>query len=162
MFEDAFWKQQGKMKREYPDHPVVGVGGVIFHESRVLLARRAQDPGKGTWSFPGGVVEIGETVTEALHRELWEEVSIRVEIGGLVRVLDRIIRDEEGSVRFHYIIIDYWGRLVSGSLQPGSDISEAVFVPLDQIHSFGVHRDVEETAFMAQAMLRGQTKTGKG
>ena len=149
------------MKREYPDHPVVGVGGVIFHESRVLLARRAQDPGKGTWSFPGGVVEIGETVTEALHRELWEEVSIRVEIGGLVRVLDRIIRDEEGSVRFHYIIIDYWGRLVSGSLQPGSDIREAVFVPLDQIRSFEVHREVEETAFMAQAMLKSRGKTGK-
>ena len=150
------------MKREYPLSPVVGVGGVIFKENRVLLARRAQDPGKGTWSFPGGAVEIDETVTEALHRELWEEVSIRVEIGGLVRVLDRIILDDEARVRFHYIIIDYWGKLVSGSLRPGSDISEAVFVPLDQIHTFGVHQDVEQTAFMAQRMIKKRREPGRG
>lgn len=150
------------MKREYPDHPVVGVGGVIFHENRVLLARRARNPGKGAWSFPGGAVEIGEPVLDALHRELWEEVSIRVEIGGLVRVLDRIQVDENGRVRFHYVIIDYWGWLVSGSLQPGSDVSEAVFTPLDQIRAFEVHHDVEETAFMALAMRQRTMEKDKG
>jgi mutator protein MutT len=96
------------MKREYPEHPIMGVGGVIFHDQSVLLVRRNQEPAIGQWSLPGGAVELGETLDEALKREIQEEVSIKIEIGGLVRVLDRIIYDQEKRIRFHYVIADYW------------------------------------------------------
>ena len=137
------------MKREYPHYPIVGVGGVIFDGDTVLLARRNQDPGKGEWSLPGGAVELGERVVDALKREISEEVGIEIEIGGLIRVLDRIVYDEEKRVRFHYVIADYWGWRVSGKPQAASDISEVRFVALDALPEMRVHPEVEETILMA-------------
>lgn len=148
------------MRREYPECPIMGVGGIIFEGDTVLLARRNQDPGRGTWTLPGGAVELGETLLDALERELLEELSIRVEIKGLVRLLDRIIHDAEGRVRFHYIIADYWGCMVSGEVRPGSDISDALFVPLTQLSQMGITREVEETIRMA-VRLREVTATGE-
>ena len=81
------------LKREYPSHPIIGVGGIIFRDESVLLVKRAQEPSKGQWSLPGGVVELGETLKEALMREIMEEVSINVRIGDLVRIIDRIESD---------------------------------------------------------------------
>jgi len=149
------------MRREYPDRPIVGVGGVIFDGGTVLLARRNQDPGKGEWSLPGGAVELGERVVDALKREIGEEVGITVEIGGLIRVLDRIVYDEAKRVWFHYVIADYWGWRVGGEPQPASDISDARFVPLIQLTEMGVHPEVEETIFMAEKLRKGERwKTG--
>ena len=144
------------MKREYPDRPIVGVGGVIFDGATVLLARRNQDPGKGEWSLPGGAVELGERVVDALKREIGEEVGITVEIGGLIRVLDRIIYDQAKRVRFHYVIADYWGWRVAGEPQPASDISDVRFVPLNQLAEMRVHPEVEETILMAEKLRRGE------
>ena len=146
--------KQRRIKREYPESPVIGVGGVIFEGDTVLLARRNQDPGKGVWTLPGGVVELGETLEAALRREILEEASITIEIGGLAKLLDRIVYDEEKAVRYHYVIADYWGRKVSGTLQPGSDISDARFVPLAEISSLGLHAEVVETIRTAAAMRR--------
>jgi len=137
------------MKREYPESPIIGVGGVIFHEDSVLLVKRAQEPGIGQWSFPGGAVELGETLIEALKREIYEETSLEIEVKGLVRVLDRIITDQEKRVQYHYVIIDYWAWKVSGKLHPASDISDACFVPLNQVQHMGVQQPVEETILMA-------------
>ena len=137
------------MKREYPEAPIIGVGGVIFHEDSVLLVKRAQEPGKGQWSYPGGAVELGETLIEALKREIYEEASLEIEVKGLVRILDRIITDQEKRVQFHYVIADYWGWKVSGELHPASDISDACFVPLNQVQNMGVQPVVEETLLMA-------------
>ena len=142
------------MKREYPHRPIMGVGGVIFDGATVLLARRNQDPGKGEWSLPGGAVELGEKVVDALKREIEEEVGITVEIGGLVRVLDRIVYDQAKRVRFHYVIADYWGWRVAGELQPASDISDARFVPLIQLSDTGIHPEVVETILMAEKIRR--------
>jgi mutator protein MutT len=142
------------MKREYPEHPIMGVGGVIFHDQSVLLVRRNQEPAIGQWSLPGGAVELGETLDEALKREIQEEVSIKIEIGGLVRVLDRIIYDQEKRIRFHYVIADYWGWMVSGEPHPASDISDARFVSLGQVQKMGVHEEVEETIVMGFDMRR--------
>jgi mutator protein MutT len=138
------------MRREYPDHPIIGVGGIIYHGDAVLLVKRGQEPGKGQWSLPGGVVELGETLIEALKREIDEEVSIRVEVFDLVRLLDRIIYDKENRIRFHYVIADYWGRMISGHLKPASDISEACFVSLNQLKVMGIHQEVEKTILMAE------------
>ena len=115
------------MKREYPDRPIIAVAGVIFHDRDVLLALRDQAPGKGQWSLPGGAVELGEPLSAALKREIREEVSIEIEIGGLITLVERIILDSHRAVRFHYVIADYWGWLVSGEPRAGSDIREVRF-----------------------------------
>lgn len=146
------------MKREYPESPIVGVGGVIFDGASVLLAKRGQEPAKGTWSLPGGAVELGEQVVDALKREIQEEIGIEIEVGGLVKVLDRVLRDEEERIRYHYVIVDYWGWKVSGEPKPGSDTSEICFVPLEEIQKKDIHKDVLETILMA-AELREQTKS---
>jgi len=146
-------------KREYPDGPIFGVGGVIFDHNSVLLVKRNQEPGKGEWSLPGGAVELGETVVEALKRELWEEASIEVEVFGLIRLLDRIIYDRNERVRYHFAIADYWGEVVSGFPTPSSDISDLCFLPPDEVTKLGVHKDVKETILMALAMReKGRAK----
>jgi len=140
------------LKREYPESPIVGVGAVIFDGPSVLLAKRGQEPGKGTWSLPGGAVELGEKVADAVKREIFEEIGIEIELGGLVRVLDRIIQDERKKIRYHYVIIDYWGWKVSGEPKPGSDTSDICFVSLEEIPKKDIHKEVRETILMAAEM----------
>jgi 8-oxo-dGTP diphosphatase len=145
------------LKREYPESPIVGVGGVIFDGTSVLLAKRGQEPAKGTWNLPGGAVELGEKIIDALKREIREEIGIEIEVGGLVRVLDRVFRDEEKRIRYHYVIVDYWGWKVSGKPEPGSDTSDICFVPLEEIQKKDIHSDVLETILMA-AKLREENR----
>jgi len=145
------------LKREYPESPIVGVGGVIFDGASVLIAQRGQEPGKGTWSLPGGAVELGEKLMDALKREIREEIGIEIKVGGLIRVLDRIIQDEKKRVRYHYIIIDYWGWKISGQPKPGSDASDICFVPLKDIENRDIHEEVRETILRA-AKLREQAE----
>lgn len=137
------------MKRKYPEHPLVGVGGIIFKGDAVLVVKRDQDPGKGEWSLPGGIVELGETLQEALIREIREEVGVEIRIGGLARLVDRIIRDDWQRVQYHFVIVDYWAEMVSGRPRPASDVSDSRFVSLDALMHMGVHRDVKETVGMA-------------
>ena len=151
------------MKREYPEHPIIGVGGVIFHDQSVLLVKRGQEPGKDQWSLPGGAVELGETLIDALNREIYEEVSIKIKVGGFLRLLDRIVHDGEKRVQYHYIIADYWGWMVSGQPQAASDASDARFVDPNEVQKMGVHKEVEETILLAvekknHADDRGPTK----
>jgi len=140
------------MKREYPEQPIIGVGGVIFHDRSVLLVKRDQEPGRGQWSLPGGAVELGETLEDALRREIFEEVSIEIEIKGLVRLIDRILYDKYNEVQFHYVIADYWGWLVSGRPRAGSDISDARFIDIDQYEKTGIQEEVAETILMGLKM----------
>ena len=140
------------MKREYPESPIVGVGGVIFEGASVLLAKRGQEPAKGTWSLPGGAVELGEKIIDALKREIREEIGIEIEVGGLIRVLDRILFDQDKRIRYHYVIVDYWGWKVSGEPKPGSDASEICFIPLKDIRKKDIHREVLETILMASEL----------
>jgi len=140
------------LKREYPEHPIVGVGAVILDEQVVLLARRKKEPGKGQWSLPGGVVKVGESLTEAVKREILEEVSIQIEIGGLIGVFDRIIHDRHNRIRYHYVLVDYWGWTVSGHPEPGSDISDVRSVPLGELESCEIGSDVKDTILTAKKM----------
>ncbi len=144
------------MTREYPKHPILGVGGIIFNGDRVLLARRNQEPGKGQWSLPGGMVELGETLKQALVREIREEAGIEIRIGGLARLLDRIIHDDGKRVQYHYVIVDYWAEMVSGEPRAASDVSDLRFVPLEEVQGMAVHRDVKETIGMAVKMRETQ------
>jgi ADP-ribose pyrophosphatase YjhB (NUDIX family) len=140
------------MKREHPERPIVGVSAVVFYEESVLLARRNQNPGRGQWSLPGGVVELGETLLEALKRELREEASLTMEVGGLVGVFDRIIRDGKNRVHYHYVIVDYWGWMTSGHPEPGSDISDVRLVALKDIQAWGIAPELRDTILKAVEM----------
>ncbi len=134
--------------RQYPARPIVGVGGVILVRLKpdatlgepdatsgeqadapafgVVLIRRRFEPLAGCWSLPGGGLEVGETLQEGLARELREETGLSVEVGPVVDVFDRITRDDQGRVRFHYVLVDFVCWPTGGVLQAGSDVSEAV------------------------------------
>jgi 8-oxo-dGTP diphosphatase len=126
------------MNRKYPDHPIVGVGGIIFRGDQVLLIKRGKEPGLGQWSIPGGVVRTGETLKEAVVREIFEETHLEVEVLALAKVLERIFRDPDGRVAYHYVLVDFLCRMVEGTLQPDSDAREACFVPLKDLASYKV------------------------
>ncbi|MEM1582489.1 MAG: NUDIX hydrolase [Nitrososphaerota archaeon] len=96
-----------RFRRVYPEVPLVGVGAVVHAGGRFLLIRRAYEPGRGLWSIPGGLVEVGESLRDAVKREVEEETGVRVEVGGLIDVLENIVRDENGRVKFHYVLVDF-------------------------------------------------------
>lgn len=123
---------QGSAARRYPVRPVVGVGAVVLVPTpgatdsggvRVLLIKRRFEPLAGRWSVPGGMLELGETLTGGLIRELSEETGVEVEVGPVVDVFDGITRDEEGRVEYHYVLIDYVCRATGGRVVAGSDVS---------------------------------------
>jgi ADP-ribose pyrophosphatase YjhB (NUDIX family) len=103
----------------------VGVGGIVLNEGKVLLVKRGKQPGYGKWSIPGGMVELGETLSEAIKREVLEECGIEIELADVVAVLERVIRREDERVRYHYVLVDFLGYWKGGDLQPASDILEA-------------------------------------
>lgn len=105
-------------------HPVPAVGAIIMHDEKILLICRKNPPGAGLWSIPGGSVELGETLQEATAREVREETGLQVAVGEMAE-LSELIEKQDDSVNFHYIIIDYFARVVSGTLTPGSDVSAA-------------------------------------
>ena len=96
-----------RMKREYPESPLVGVGAVIIDAGRVLLVKRGHAPLFGEWSIPGGLLEVGETVRQAVVREAQEETSLTVETGELLGVYDRLLPDGDGRTLYHYVLIDF-------------------------------------------------------
>jgi ADP-ribose pyrophosphatase YjhB (NUDIX family) len=114
-------------RREYPDRPWVGIGVVAFRGDAVLLVRRGKPPRDGSWSLPGGAQRLGERAEDAARRELREETGIEVGPLDLLAVVDGISRDEQGAVRFHYTIIDYCARWLSGEARAGGDVTEVVW-----------------------------------
>src|SRR5262249_45443857 len=126
-----FIRYEYSMTRQYPKRPILGVGAVVIHRGRVLLVRRAKDPCKGEWTFPGGVVELGETLRAAAEREVLEETTLRVRAGDVLEVVDSLVRSR-GGLRFHYAIVDVVCRYVSGAPKPRDDVSDAVWVPIQK------------------------------
>jgi 8-oxo-dGTP diphosphatase len=122
--------------RTYPDRPYVGIGAVIVHEGRVVLVKRRFEPLAGQWSIPGGAVEAGETLEACVAREMAEETGFTVQVGPVVEVLDRITRDEEGRVLYHFVLIDYLCWPIGGELQAGSDVAEAVLAEPSELAQY--------------------------
>ena len=129
------------MSREFPESPVVGVGAVIVEDGRALIIRRANEPYKGQWSIPGGRVEIGESLADALRREMREETGLDVEVGPLIEVFERIHREGD-RVRYHFVIVDYLCRCVGGTLCAADDAEDAVWVTSEEL----AHYEIRETA----------------
>ena len=121
------------VKRLYPNQPIVGVGAVIICNGKILLEKRKNEPGKGKWSVPGGLVELGESVEQTVMREVEEETGLEVEKPEHIDVVDNIIRDESGRVKYHFVIIDYFMRLKGGTLKAASDAEELKWVSLSDV-----------------------------
>lgn len=126
------------MKRDYPERPLIGVGAVIVSEGRVVVVRRGHEPLKGEWSIPGGVLEIGETLRAGAAREALEETGLVVEAGEVLEVLDRIVRDKEGRIQFHYVLIDFLCRVTGGELRAGEDADEARWLNAEELDEFPI------------------------
>lgn len=140
------------MSREYPEHPRVGVGAVVLHKGRVLLVRRGGQPSAGKWSLPGGLVELGETTTEAVRRELLEECSLAIRVVGVAGVVDRIVRDAQGRIRYHYVLVDYLASADSDRVTAGSDAGECRWVEVDRVEELEVTEGLVDMIHRAAAL----------
>ncbi len=128
-----FWVAVPVTSREYPNFPLVGVGAVITQDNQVILVRRGQEPSKGDWSIPGGLVNVGETLRDAAIREAFEETGLEVEPTELVELVERIFRDDSGRVQYHYILADFLCRVRKGNLLAGSDALDAKWFRPDEL-----------------------------
>ncbi len=116
--------------REYPKHPLVGVGGVLIKDNKILLVKRKNEPGKGLWAIPGGLVEPGETLRDAVRREVKEETNLTVDVLRPINADEIVVRDEEGRIKYHYVLVDFLCRVVEGSLKPGDDAKEVRWIDM--------------------------------
>jgi mutator protein MutT len=135
------------------------VGAVVIHEGRVLLIRRGKEPMRGRWLIPGGTVELGETLEEALVREVAEETGLEVRPRDVVLVFDRIQRDGD-RVSYHYVIVDYLCDYVSGTLRAGSDAEDAAFVAEEDLAAYDVPQQALE--LVQKAFERRRLASGPG
>ncbi len=127
------------MKRLYPDQPVVGVGAVVMNQGCILLEKRKNEPSRGKWTIPGGLVELGETLEEAVVRELQEESlldPITGDMPRLVDVVDNIDLDEKGKIKYHFVIIDYFVRVKGTVFTVASDAEDLRWVPMDEVEGY--------------------------
>lgn len=121
--------------RRYPERPLLGVGAVVFHEGMILLIQRGQEPLKGWWTLPGGLVETGERLEAAVRRETLEETGLSVTPAGIAAVFERIMPDREGRTEFHYVIVDYLCQVESGTVRAASDVADAGWFTLEEMRA---------------------------
>ena len=132
------------MKRSYPEHPIIGVGAVVVDGSRVLLVRRATEPLKGEWSVPGGMLELGEKLRDGVRREVLEETGLVVEPGEVLDVFDSIFTDAQGRTQYHYVLIDFLCRTISGEAKAETDVSEVRWISENDLPAMGLRESIEQ------------------
>jgi ADP-ribose pyrophosphatase YjhB (NUDIX family) len=149
--------------RLYPPRPVVGVGAVVYvtagaglpaSGAGVVLVKRRHEPLAGQWSLPGGAVEIGETLEAAVAREVAEETGLRVEVGPVVEVFDRIMLDDDQRVQYHFVLVDYLCRAEGGDLAAGSDAEEVAIADPDALEGFALTDKAASVIARGVAMAR--------
>jgi len=149
--------------REYPDRPVVGVGGVVIENDRALLIRRGGEPLRGQWSIPGGTLELGETLEQGVARELLEETGLEVCVLELLEVFDRIFVDpaiDNGKPRFHFVIVDYLCERLGGELCAGGDALDVAFALEPELERFQLTETATRVARKAFALSRARHVSG--
>jgi ADP-ribose pyrophosphatase YjhB (NUDIX family) len=124
--------------RRYPERPILGVGAIIEERGCVLLVERGQEPLKGVWSLPGGVVEAGELLKDAIRREVLEETGLEVDPVSIAEIFERIMPDGSGRTEYHYVLIDYLCKVTGGNLSPASDAARARWVPRAELPSYHI------------------------
>ncbi len=165
-------------KREYPDLPIVGVGGVVIRDGRALLIRRGSEPLKGEWSIPGGKLEVGETLVEGVTRELLEETGLQVKVIELIEIFERIfykgedsagqapgsiatVKSKDGEkVRerplYHFVILDYLCDAVSGEARAGGDVTDLAFAAEDELQTY--HLTPTATRIIKKAFVMSRAR----
>lgn len=146
--------QDARDSRRYPPRPILGVGALIFENDSILLVERGREPLKGLWSLPGGAVEVGEKLDDAIRREVLEETGLVVDPVRVFEIFERIMRDEQGRPEYHYVLIDYVCTVTGGALAPEDDVSGAAWATqrtLDEYRLTEGTRDVIDRAFAAHA-----------
>ena len=149
--------------REYPERPVVGVGGVIIDNGRALLIRRGSEPLRGEWSIPGGTLELGESLEEGVRRELREETGLEVRVLELIEVFDRVFPDDgalpsekKQRPRFHFVIVDYLCERIGGEPRAGSDVTDVVFASEGELPQYRLTETATRVLRKAFAMALGR------
>ncbi len=154
-------------KREYPEQPLVGVGGVVIESERALLIRRGGPPMEGQWSIPGGMLELGETLTQGVARELAEETGLDVNVLDIIEVLERIFPALPGAdgapgdaarPQYHFVILDYLCEARGGTLCAGSDAREFAWAREDELVKFGLTAAATRVLRKAFSMARARAK----
>ena len=157
--------------REYPERPLVGVGGVVIDNGRALLIRRASEPLRGEWSIPGGMLELGETLEQGVARELLEETGLQIRVLELIEVFERIVYAPNGGSagddgperpRFHYVIADYLCERVSGEHAAASDVTDVVFANEEDLDKFRLTETALRIVHKAFAMDRVRRGAAEG
>lgn len=150
---ESSMSSEPRVERKYPSAPRVGVGGVVIKEGKILMIKRAFEPGAGKWSIPGGMVELGESLSEACAREVEEETGIEVEVLELINVFDMIDRDDAGKVRYHYVLVDFLVKPVGGEEKMSAEASDMRWVA----HRDAKSMDMTRTARRAIEELFGSS-----
>jgi 8-oxo-dGTP diphosphatase len=123
------------VKRLYPTQPVVGVGAIILREGNILLEKRGNEPARGQWTIPGGVVEVGESLEAAVRRETREETGLEVNAANLIDVVDQVHLYKQGKIEYHYVIVDYTVK-ATGEPKAASDADQLKWVPLGEVGAY--------------------------
>jgi len=142
------------MAREYPAHPVVGVGGVVVRDGKALIIKRAHEPRKGEWSLPGGLLELGESLQDAARREIKEETSLDVDVGPVIETFDRVHRDDQGRIRYHFVIVDFVCWANAGEAMPGSDADGVAWVTPEEIDAYQVNAHAKAVILKGLEVLK--------
>lgn len=142
------------MQRSYPPAPLVGVAGVVLHGGQVLLIQRGTEPAKGSWSLPGGLLHLGEGLGAGCAREVQEETGLRVSVGPLVQVVERISRDDRERVQYHYVILDFLCGCAYYEPRAGDDAMAAAWVDLAKLPEYEVNEDTIQVILKAVAMQK--------
>jgi 8-oxo-dGTP diphosphatase len=145
--------------REYPERPVVGVGGVVIAGGRALLIRRGNPPLEGEWSIPGGTLEVGETLLDGVKRELAEETGIEVRVGELIEVFERIFPDGEDQPKYHFVILDYLCEAIRGTARAGSDVTDVAWAAESELQKFSLTPTA--TRVIKKAFQMAQERDGR-
>jgi len=132
------------LNRLYPKQPIAGVGAVIICKGKILLEKRKSQPGRGKWTVPGGLVELGESAEQTVMREVREETNLEVEQPELIDVVNSVTTDEDGRIKYHFVIVDYFVKLKGGTLRAADDAAELSWVRFSEVENYDLTRSFRE------------------